>query len=165
VPRGAEHAAEAESRLDRIAGVIAGVYTRAMRPPIAISWLACVSLVALQLGGVHMHIGRDGYVGMPQGPHSHSQHSHRHSSDGGIGGSMVDLDSHSSDHDYDGTTDVSITKLSAAAKELLAVVLLILAVPLLLRQAPRIRPIIAVRVLSGRRTRWRPPLRAPPRLV
>ena len=34
--------------------------------------LACVSLLASQLSGLHMHVNADGYAGTPQGTHTNT---------------------------------------------------------------------------------------------
>lgn len=140
-----------------ISGTLLGVYTRTMcRSSAPIALIAAVSLLTLQLSGLHMHVDEHGYVGAPVGTHLHSQAAHHH----GNGGELGD---HSDDHDFDGSKDLAVVELSAGASKLvLALVLLALALPILLRQSAVRLPTIVIPVLSGRRTRWRPPLRAPP---
>ena len=161
--------------------------------PVAV--LACISLAALQLSGLHMHVDENGYVGVPEGPHSHSHAAHNHDAaavahdahdhdaatvahdahnhDAATvvhdhGGSAVAVHAHEhsggpADSDYGGTQDVSLFDLSAGAtKLLLALICLTLFVPLLLQRAGNAFGGPALPVLTGRRSRWRPPLRAPP---
>lgn len=189
------------------------MYTRKMRrSSSAIALMASVSLVALQLSGVHMHIDEHGYVGVPEGPHAHSRvsrdedvaaghyhevshrhdahevpvahehahvaaaperaaaHSHSHATNNGPSASTrVGTDGDESpahDHDYDGTKDVSIIELSnGVSKLLLAVFWVAFALPVLFLQYAGISAGQWLPVLGGRRSRWRPPLRAPPLAV
>lgn len=70
------------------------------------------------------------------------------------------------DHDYDGTKDVSLIELSSGlSKLLLAVFWVAFALPILFLQYAGISPGYWLPVLGGRRSRWRPPLRAPPLAV
>ena len=126
---------------------------------------ACLSLLSLQLSGVHVHADDGGYVGAPETPftHSHGRHDHgdaHHGSSDAAG--HVDHDSGPA-HDYEGAEDVSLLELALGTFKM---PIAILALFLLFLVLSRIRSLCASefvsRVLSGRHTRWRPPLRAPP---
>ena len=102
-----------------------------------------------------MHMDADGYVGVPEVAHTHSQRiAHDHG---------LDHDHATPKEDYEGTRDVSLFDLTSnAAKIPLAIftfAFLLIVVPMFRTFA---RADIVYRVLSGRFTRWRPPLRAPP---
>ena len=115
------------------------------------------SLLALQLSGAHLHEDESGYVGTPQVSYQHS-HGHHHDGekrhyDDGIGAGT----------DHEDVRDVSL--LDAALSTLKAPLALV-AAPVLIAVAPSLRLLLSTDhvfpVLSGRHTRWRPPLRAPP---
>lgn len=120
--------------------------------------LACLSMLFLQLSGVHVHADDTGYIGVPETPfaHGHVHHSHgdAHHADDGDAGPM-------SDHEE--ARDVSLLHLALGVYKM---PLAILALVLLFALFQSVRPFFSFdfvyRVLSGRHTRWRPPLRAPP---
>ena len=126
--------------------------------------LACVSLLASQMSGLHMHVNADGYAGTPQGTHVHGQGTHTH-------GDEIHAD-HGAAHDHphgdqnhDGDKDVSITELSTATSKLgiLPVWMgMSLLIPVTLDE--KLSPYSAVPRPVARHEHWRPPLRAPPRL-
>ena len=124
--------------------------------PLAIA--ACLSLLALRLSGVHMHADAHGYIGSPEASFTHSHGQHDHGSSQAHGGA-----GHADDHDHDDARDVSLLDHALGVFKLpmaiLALVLLFAIVTI-----PGRLPIVefAYPVLSGRYTRWRPPLRAPP---
>jgi hypothetical protein len=127
---------------------------RRNRNPYAIA--ACLSLLSLQLSGVHMHADDHGYIGTPEASFtpSHGQHDHDNPhAHGGAG--------HADDHDD--AKDISLLDPALGVFKMpiaiLAFVLLCVAVSLL-GGLPIVE--ITFPVLSGRYTRWRPPLRAPP---
>jgi len=112
----------------------------------------------MQLSGVHVHADEDGYIGAPETPfsHSHVHHDHHdahHADNGGVGAVS----------DSGEARDVSLLDL---ALSLFKLPLAILALVLLFALFPSIKAHVSLdfvyRVLSGRHTRWRPPLRAPP---
>lgn len=144
-----------------------------------------------------MHVDDGGYVGIPEGPHTHSHlRNHREGTSDyrhgqidsrpradlhGIGqyapGAHTHHDElpgetlhghdgeHPTDHDYGDAKDVSLLELSGGAAKLvlvLALILLTVFVPLLTRAGPGGFADQSVRPLGSRRSRWRPPLRAPP---
>ena len=141
-----------------------------MTKPIGVT--ACLCLLALQFSGLHMHMDADGYVGGPEAAHSHSQRFHdphdAHHSAVVVGSHDVH-DDHGDfigEEDYEGTKDVSFDDLALSSVKL---PLSVSAQPFL----PSVVPLsltlastgIVHPVLSGRYTRWRPPLRAPPQLA
>ena len=128
---------------------------RNSKPPVV---AACLSLLFLQMSGVHVHADEGGYIGVPETPfqHSHLHHDHddaHHADDGG----------HGSVGEGGEARDVSLLDL---ALSLFKMPLAILALVLLFALLPSIKARgsfdFVYRVLSGRHTRWRPPLRAPP---
>ncbi|HEY5623975.1 MAG TPA: hypothetical protein VIV14_09445 [Gammaproteobacteria bacterium] len=119
---------------------------------------ACLSLVALQMSGLHMHVNADGFAGTPQGTHVHDAHRHDgtpaphdHGHDHGAG------QGHSSD------TDVSIVNYNAGASKLpLDLIALALVLLMFVRPAAKLAPVSVVPRPLERYERWRPPNRAPP---
>lgn len=130
-----------------------------------LAFAACFSLLSLQLGGVHVHTDQTGYVGVPETPFTHSHGHHDHSAP--HGGSANVEPSGSGDtgpgRDYEDARDISVLDLALGTFKLplaiLALVSLFAAFPIVGRLASTD---FAFPVLSGRHTRWRPPLRAPP---
>jgi hypothetical protein len=131
------------------------VYTRFMRrTKFAIGATAWLSLLMLQLTGLHAHANEHGYIGVPETANSHT-HSHASDHDG---------DHHR--HDYEDARDVSLFEIASGAfKSPLAIPALILLFSFFPRTRTFARANLAYPVLSGRHTRWRPPLRAPPSLA
>ena len=125
------------------------------RSPASVILLACLSLLALQLSGLHMHVDADGYVGTPQGTHVHGTDTHLVGAD--------DRHEHTGGQDHDGDKDMSVVELNTGVSKLLVfLVWLGLGLFTVLRPATQILPIAAVPRPVVRNTRWRPPLRAPP---
>ncbi len=123
---------------------------------------AGLSLVALQLSGLHMHVDAHGYVGAPQGTHVHGQGVHSHETDTYLAGAD-NRHEHAGDQDHEGDKDVTIVELSIGESKLLVfLVWLGLGLFTVLRPANQIFPTAAVPRPVVRNTRWRPPLRAPP---
>ena len=126
---------------------------------------ACLSLLCLQLSGVHIHADDGGYIGAPETPFTHSHGRLDHGDAHHAGGDTLGHVDHDfgSPHDYEGAEDVSLLELALGTFKM---PLAILALFLLFLVLSRIRSLCAsefvYRVLSGRHTRWRPPLRAPP---
>ena len=136
------------------------------RAKTAIGLLSSLSLLALQLSGLHAHADENGFIGTPKTGISHT-HSIAHQHDGTHSDSVTSGDHDhggpSHVHDYDDVRDVSLFELlSGDSKQTIAIPALI---PKLVNGA-HIQTYevaeIAYPVLSGRHTRWRPPLRAPP---
>lgn len=125
---------------------------------------ACVSLLAVQLSGLHIHVNPHGYAGTPQGTHVHSQVTHSHGDDGHADREASHGHEHGGDQNHDGDKDVSVFKLSAGGSKLVILDVgpgLRLLIPLTLGE--KISPHLVVPRPVGRHARWRPPLRAPPR--
>ena len=122
---------------------------------------ASVSLLTLQLSGVHAHEDSAGHISLPESSysHSHSVHGHAHPH-------PHPADKADHDHEGDPSEEKEISlfetgpggnfKLPMAAP---AFVQLLLVVP---HEKALARALVSAPVLSGRHTRWRPPLRAPP---
>ncbi len=105
--------------------------------------LACLSLLGLQLSGLHMHVDDHGYSGAPHGTHVH---------EGGT-------DPHEHEHE----TDVTIVELGTiASKHFLFLVAVGFSLVTLFSVSRRLSPIHEPVISTGRRVRWRPLLRAPP---
>lgn len=126
---------------------------------------AGLSLVALQVSGLHLHVNADGYAGVPQGTHVHGQVVDTHGTDTHFAGAD-DRHEHTGDQDHEGDKDMSVVELSAGASKLLVFLVWFgLGLFTVLRPADRSAPKnAAVPRPSVRNTRWRPPLRAPPHL-
>lgn len=132
----------------------------------AIGAVACLSLLTLQLSGAHLHIGVDGALsGVPEVSYSHS-HGHHHHDDGDHSPSAAshhDTKSAQSGDDLGKIQDVSLLDQALTT---LKIPMAVLAVMVLFFRLPRARTLagtdVSYPVLSGRYTRWRPPLRAPP---
>lgn len=129
---------------------------------------ACLSLVMLQLSGLHLHADAHGYIGGPETSYSHTHTHDHHGADHHDRSDAADGDDASSapGHDYDDARDVSLLDLALNTfKSTLAILAFVLLLPI----APRVRALacadLAYPILSGRHTRWRPPLRAPPPLA
>jgi len=135
---------------------------RRMTKPIAIA--GCLCLLTVQFSGLHMHRDAEGYVGVPETAHTH-RHGHDDYNDAIHFDAAHDDDADHRDesHDYEGVRDVSFFDLSLSPGK---IPLAILAFALLFLALPHTRTLagrnIVYPVLSGRHTRWRPPLRAPP---
>jgi len=125
--------------------------------------LACVSLLAVQLTGLHMHVNAHGYVGTPQRTHVHSVGPHNHGDVARVDDETIH--SHERDPTHDGDKDVSINEHSSATSKLV-ILSAWLSLDLLMPVTPgeKITPYTVVPRPVGRHTRWRPPLRGPPRL-
>jgi len=143
------------------------VYTRPMRRMTrTIGAIACLSLLTLQLSGAHVHLGPEGYVGVPETSYSHDHGEHDHHHGHHAADAAIDHAEEASakpGNDYGDAEDISVLDQTLPAFKIP------LAVPppiALFAFAPRVRslasPNVAYRVLSGRYTRWRPPPRAPP---
>ena len=110
---------------------------------------ACLGLLSLQLSGVHAHTDENGYIGVPETPFTHDHGHHDH-------GDTTPA------HDHEGTKDVSLLDLALSAFKMPLAILALFPFAALAVIAAVTGTEFAYRVLSGRHTRWRPPLRAPP---
>jgi hypothetical protein len=121
----------------------------------------CLSLVAVQFSGLHMHVDSQGYAGAPEGTHVHGQPGHHHND-------VTQADdaathSHPGDDDHAGDKDVWIVKFgTAVSKLLLYLIALGLTLTMVLRPADIIAPRKSVPRPTSHHERWRPPLRTPP---
>jgi hypothetical protein len=120
----------------------------------------------LQLSGLHTHANEHGYVGAPETAYSHvhtTDHGHQPEQSDSDHVHELSLGSADHVHDYEDARDLSVFELASGKLKLS---LAILAPAFLLCVSSGfpalLNPHFAYRVLSGRHTRWRPPLRAPP---
>ena len=124
--------------------------------------VSCVCFVMLQWSGLHVHANETGYIGGPETTYTHS-HGHRHPHDGHHSDDWRADYAARGGHDYGDARDVSLLDKALIAFKLPVA---ILALVVLFAIFPFVRTLanaeIAYPVLSGRHTRWRPPLRAPP---
>ena len=130
---------------------------------------ACVSLLAVQLGGLHMHVDADGNVGGPRGNHLHTPMLHSHGDVTDIHRPSAADHLHSNDHEHPGDTehagdnDISMTEMSAGKWNLSDFNLIPHRGLLIARvQVEQVRPARSHPRPAVRKSRWRPPLRAPP---
>jgi len=134
-----------------------------MRPARSFVVLAAsASLLALQMSGLHMHVNRHGYAGIPVGTHVHSMAGQTHSHGPAAHEHGASYGRHR-DSEHDGDRDVSVVELGFGASKVMLflgwVALGIVGVLKLSRHAPAPAPIL---LPHNHRNRWRPPLRAPP---
>ena len=126
---------------------------------------ACLSLVALQVSGLHMHVNSDGFAGTPEGTHLHDAHHHdspAHHVSTPVAHEHT-AHEHAAGQGHTSDTDISIFELNTALSKL--PLDLIVPAPFLLmvlRPADTISPVALVSRQVSRHERWRPPLRAPP---
>ncbi len=134
---------------------------RCLRYPLLVA--ACVSLLAVQLGGLHMHVDADGNVGGPRGAHLHTRLLHSHGDDTHVHHPDTLEHEHSGEPEHAGDNDISVTEMRGG-KSSLADLDLNLQQGLLVHQLPveQIRPAQSEPRPVIRKSRWRPPLRAPP---
>jgi hypothetical protein len=153
-------------------GSSSDVYTRVMRritTPMTLAASFC--LLALQLSGLHMHLDAGGYVGTPQPAHTHRQSVHAHHSlghshdahDGAYRAGDVGEDP-AHDSDYEGTRDITFDELALSPAKLPLALLPMIVLSIVVSRVLALPSLDVVHpVLSGRHTRWRPELRAPPK--
>ena len=110
--------------------------------------IMCLSLLTMQMNGLHLHVNVDSQSGALHGAHLH---------DAGI-------DGHGDDHDTE--IDVSPFEPGVTWSKLIPVLLALMFVLLILRRtSTTVRPPLVERFSTRHRSRWRPPLRAPPQHV
>ena len=127
--------------------------------------VACVSLVALQTSGLHMHVNSDGFTGSPQGTHIHD--AHHHDSPAHHEGAQTAHEHPGHDHaagqGHSDDSDVSLVNYNTGASKLpLDLIALALVLIMFLNPAAKIEPLTTVPRPRERYERWRPPNRAPP---
>lgn len=136
-----------------------------------ISVIAGLSFLLLQSGGVHVHADAAGFIGAPEtsyahGPDRHSLHDEHVSaapsrehpgSDHPAHGASGSVDDHGD------VRDVSLLENALGTYKLpFAIIALVAVFAIFHRTRTPASAEIVYPVLSGRHTRWRPPLRAPP---
>lgn len=129
----------------------------------AIGVAACLSLLILQLTGAHGHIGAEGYLGVPEISYSHDHGGHDHHQGHRAADALAGHGPEATSDDHEDAQDVSFLDETLPAFK---IPMALLALIVLFVVFPRARMLASVDViypvLSGRYTRWRPPLRAPP---
>jgi hypothetical protein len=165
------------------------MYTRGMRrcSPVVL-FFACLSLLGVQVSGLHVHAGAGGLDSALHGTHVHgvvapdrspsaavepayhagAHHGHEHAGGDYGHGHAGGHDSHGHaaghhGHDHAGDRDVSIVELGSGLSKLLVILIgfgggLIFVVQV----AHGRQSVPLVTPPKSRRERWRPPLRAPP---
>lgn len=132
-------------------------------PPRPVVLAACLSLLGVQLGGVHLHANAEGFDAVPHGTHVHGRAPHRHD-DASVRHDADGRDAARGKHDHGGDRDVAVVELGAGAQKLpLFLVGPALALPLSPPSGTAVRVDAAARPSSARPGHWRPPLRGPPR--
>ena len=123
----------------------------------------CVSLLAVQLGGLHMHVDADGHVGDPRGVHLHAQGLHSHGDDTHVHRPDTPEHEHPGEREHAGDNDISVAEMRGG-KSTLADLDLNLHQGLLIDmvRVEQVRPARLEPRAATRKSRWRPPLRAPP---
>jgi len=108
----------------------------------------CLSLLTMQMSGLHLHVSVDTQSGAVLGTHLHDAVPDGHG------------------HDHDAEIDVSSFEPGVAWSKLIPIlVLLILALLPIIRTSSTLRPPLVERFPTRHRSHWRPPLRAPPQHV
>lgn len=117
-----------------------------MRPAaILLIGIMCLSLLATQMSGLHLHVSADGERAALHGTHIHD----------------TDPDTHGHRHDDD--TDVSPFEPGGAwSKLILFIVALVFTLLAMVWAGKTVWPPRVERLSTRHRSRWRPPLRAPP---
>jgi hypothetical protein len=101
-------------------------------------------LLSIQVSGLHLHVGPEGNGGL------HGTHIHE-----------ADPDA----HDHEGDSDVSLVELGTGSGKLLVFLLPFAFILLAVVECGKcIRTPVVGSMRPRRRSRWRPPLRAPPSL-
>ena len=134
---------------------------RRLKYPVTVT--ACVSLLAVQLGGLHMHVDADGHVGGPRGVHLHARVLHSHGDYTHVHRPDTPEHEHPGEREHAGDNDISVAEMRGG-KSALADFNLNLHQGLLidLDRVEQFRPALSEPRPVTRKSRWRPPLRAPP---
>ena len=117
-------------------------------PALLIAFM-CLSLLTLQMSGLHLHMSTDGQGGALHGMHLHD----------------ADPGGHGHGHGHDHDADVNISPFELAATWPNPVTLLVTFLVTLLVSIWASETVwhpFADRLFARSRSRWRPPLRAPP---
>jgi hypothetical protein len=120
-----------------------------MRPyPALLIAIMCLSLLTMQMSGLHLHVSLDTQSGALHGAHLHDAASGEHG------------------HDHDAEIDVSSFESGITWSKLIPIlVALIFALLPIIRTSTTVRPPLIERFPTRHRSRWQPPLRAPPQHV
>lgn len=126
----------------------------------------CLSLLSLQWSGVHVHADDTGILSVPETPYTHRHTDHDRTDAHHHRAGSAHRDDHGHERPVDEYNDARDVPLLGLALGIFDLPLVLLGLVLLWVVIPQVRtlasPIIVYAVLSGRYTRWRPPLRAPP---
>ncbi len=131
----------------------------------------CLSFLAVQLGGFHVHVDANGNVGDPRGvhlhkqtPHSHGENAHLHHPEK-VGHEHPGGPEHPGDPEH-GSTDISVAEISSG-KWKLSDINVDIRQGLLIGRMPteHATPVNSGPQPRALKWRWRPPLRAPPALT
>jgi hypothetical protein len=110
--------------------------------------IMCLSLLTMQMSGLHLHVSIDSQIGALHGTHLH------------------DADPEWRGHDHDAEIDVSSFEPGFTFSKLIPILIaLIFALLPVIRTSTTVWPSLVERFPTRHRSRWRPPLRAPPQHV
>ena len=110
--------------------------------------IMCLSLLTMQMSGLHLHVSGDGKSDALHGTHLHD----------------AEPDGHG--HAHDTEIDVSPFEPGVTWSKLIPILVALIFVLLTIRRtSTTIWPPLAERLSTRHRSRWRPPLRAPPHHV
>ena len=116
--------------------------------PVLLIAIMCLSLLTLQMSGLHLHVSGDSQSGALQGTHLHD----------------ADHDGHGQDHDAE--IDVSPFEQGVTWFKLIPILVALIFVLLSIRRtSTMVWPQLVEHFPTRHRSRWRPPLRAPPQHV
>ena len=126
-------------------GCTACILTRMRPAPALLIAIMCLSLLILQMSGLHLHVSADSQSGALHGTHIHD----------------MDFDGHGHDHNAD--VDISpFEPGTPSSKLILFLVTLVFALLAVIWASRIVWPPLAEHLSTRCRSRWRPPLRAPP---
>jgi hypothetical protein len=110
--------------------------------------IMCLSLLTLQMSGLHLHVSAGSQSDALHGTHLHD----------------AEPDGHG--HDHDAEIDVSPFEPGVTWSKLIPIlVVLIFTLLPIIRTSTTVRPPLVERFPTRHRSHWRPPLRAPPQHV
>jgi hypothetical protein len=110
--------------------------------------IMCLSLLTMQMSGLHLHVSVDSPSGVLHGTHLHDAEPVGHG------------------HDHDDAIDVSYFEPGVTWSKLIPIfVALIFALLPIIRTSTTVRPPLVERFPTRHRSHWRPLLRAPPQHV
>ena len=107
--------------------------------------IMCLSLLTLQMSGLHLHLSADSQSGALYGMHLHDAAPDGHG------------------HDYDADIDTSLFEAGTASSKLVPfLVAFVFTLLAIIWTSEAAWPPLVERLTAYCRSRWRPPLRAPP---